>query len=397
MPNPFSSLRFGNVYGDADYGASGYPSPYQNFGGKRFMSSIYPNQTPPEPPPPRPTFGPPADAPSYGQGFGAEQPAQDEGGKYFDEIQRIRGMRGPAVSAYQAHLNAMPTEKSTEPSLGRKILGGVAAMGLGWNSPERGINAGQEVLDTPYKDAIRDWSNKAKGLGESAKLEQQDAETQYQALAQARALGLKYDEYRLKQLENNRTFGINTQREATRARVADLTAQRDAATNTRERNRIDAEIDRAKRQLDINRDVADTGRMNAKTGQINAETNKTRAQTYVASQQSLNNYRTARLDQLAKASQATPNELSKAMESALTLLAREPAFKDFIDTKTYPPVVKDPSTYMGSPQMSQYQAFNRRLREAIDSQINQGKLLLGDEGADGSDGADQFEIGNPEF
>src|SRR3990167_8396294 len=218
MPNPFASMRFPNVFGRGD-------APYEpNFFGptqKRFMSNVMPQ--------------PELEIPSY------QSEPMDEGGRYFDEMQRIRGQRGPALTAYQEHLNAMPTREQTNPSILRRIG---AALSGGAVGLQHGFGAGAEFasdfVESPYTSALSDWSAKAQPLGESANLEREEAESQLQALTSARALGLKYNEYELKRLQNERDYGLGQKRESTRARIADLTQGRDEAVNERVRKRIEA-------------------------------------------------------------------------------------------------------------------------------------------------------------
>lgn len=365
--NPFGSFR--NVFDRAEGAGSK----------KRFLSSMFPFRQQPQQPSTLPTFPRQVQLPQF-------EPMEDErseGESYFDEMEKIRTRRGPALSAYQQHLKDIPTRETAKPSIGRRIGAGLigAAAGL-----QGGVGAGLQtsmgLTEAPYTRAVEDWSNRAKGLGESARLEREEVEGQLKALSEARALGLDYDEYELKKLQTMSKIGLDERAQSTRERIADLTQQRDRATDERERTRIQGLIDYQQGQLRI--------------GGRRATSEERRAATGERAQKSLENYRIARLEQLAKSSGASPNELGKAMENALNLLARDPAFADFIDSDVYPPVVKDPRGWFSGPAQEQYRAFNRELRKQIEAQIREGKLLTGDEGEDSEDFED-FEIGVPEF
>jgi hypothetical protein len=353
MPlNPYASMRFSSVFDKTD--------PEDPLNRKRFFSGIFPlsNQQPPEPP-----------------------PEQDEGGKYFDEIERIRTNRGPALTAYQEHLDTMPTREETKPSKWRRLgasLSG-AAEGL-----QRGFGAGFEhargIVDAPYEKALGEWGNKQKSLGASAALEREEVQDQLKALSEARALGLKYDEYKLKRLESERDYDIADRTAATRERIADLTAQRDAATDARERRRIDAEITRAKEQLEINRFTATTGRQNANTQAANVESMiEDRTEGRVIDRERIA-ASVANSIRRADGSKPNPNEQYFALQNALDLLKTDPKYGRFVETdKAGKPSIK-PSD--GSPD---YQEFMRRLKITSERSLSQGSFLdtdFGDEEED---------------
>ena len=75
-------------------------------------------------------------------------------------------------------------------------LAGIAGGFAG--GPRGGIEAANEIIDSPYKTAMRDYQTKMKNLGESAKLEQDDQTSQLNAMAKAREYGLKFNEYQQK-------------------------------------------------------------------------------------------------------------------------------------------------------------------------------------------------------
>ena len=128
----------------------------------------------------------------------------DEAGSYYDELERIRNNRGPALTAYQKALGEQPTWEQHKPDWKRRLAGALisASSAAGGDDTGRAVALGQSVVRSPYDTARSEYANKMKNLGASAKLEQDEMEAQLQSLKEARALGLKYDEYRLKQLEN---------------------------------------------------------------------------------------------------------------------------------------------------------------------------------------------------
>jgi len=328
-----------------------------------------------------------------------DQGEPGEASSYFDEMERIRTNRGPALSKYQEHLNAMPTREGNQQGKWGKILGGIAAAGVGWNDPEGGTALGNEVLETPYKRATQDWSNKAKGLAESANLEREEKEGELKSLSEARAMGLKYDEYGLKRAETFAKMGIAERAQKSREEINRLTRLRDMATDSRSRTQIQAQIDRWKAQGENEEFTNENGRQNAITGRANAATNARRAKTAEDVAFSMDNYRKGRLEQFAKGKKATPEQLSTAMDSALKLMSNDPVFGKFVQTDEstggilrYSIADTGPGVLSGGIPQAQVESFQRRLRETIERQVEEGVLL-----PDPDEDDDNFEIGEPEF
>src|SRR3990167_7223888 len=125
MVNPFASMRMDSIFGGDQKNR------------KRFLSNILPFQQAETQTPPLESRNPldirsMSWTPSENKPEIIEPEEENEGSKYFSELERIRGNRGPALSAYQKHLDTLPTREATKPSKLRRFGGALvgAAAGL---------------------------------------------------------------------------------------------------------------------------------------------------------------------------------------------------------------------------------------------------------------------------
>jgi len=411
MINPFSASRLSRIFSN--------PAP-QTVPRKRFLTGISPMQTETQGIDPS-ALGGEWEKPE----MGAET---SEGSKFFDELMRLRGNRGPALTAYQEALKGIPQTGDYKPSKWRRAgaaaIGALSGFGGG---AEAGVGAANKFIRAPYDTAMEDYQNKMTGLGESAKLEQDETEAQLRALSSARAMGLKYDEYRLKQLESDRDYDIKNRT----ARVAEgnLGVARSRAQAYAEKmGRPDYDYkdledgsvmavnknDPSDRSIipakTVSAATMQTGRMQAETArrgqedtagyrQRQTDIQGFQAETQRANQLGQESYRRTRLEQLWKSLQATPSELSRAMSNALDILAQNPVFLQFIETDPrtkarYPKDFSGGNFWTSGPSRDEYDAFRKALRDEIKRQTDRGGIIS-DDSLDGTD--DDFEIGQPEF
>jgi hypothetical protein len=294
----------------------------------------------------------------------------NEGMSFFDEMRQIRQNKGPALTAYQEALKRQPTREDHKPSILRRIAGSIMGAGAGMQEgASSGFQTAQRVVDAPYGRAVERYNNEIGGLAESANLERQEMEDQIQALTQARALGLKYDEYKLKMLESERDYEIAQRNAAAREQVNQLTAQRDNTRDERERARLDAQIQYWNGQLQIGSTNARTGRMNAETNRENIWdlTNVHRPQSRALQLFAIESANTRN----AAGRRPTPTEQARAVENALGMMRSDPKWRGFIQdvgAGEYP-TATDIKEDDGSPH---YREFKMELKRRVEDAIRRG-------------------------
>jgi hypothetical protein len=332
--NPFPAMRARSIFNQPT-------TPEQNT--KRFLSGVNPA--------PKVDFSQPSPPPD----------PTDEGSRYFDAMRRM-SRAGPAVSAYQAALKEQPTAETTEPSMGRKLIGTLAGVAGGFaGGPKAGIDTAENIIDSPYKEAMRDYQARMKNLGESAKLEQDDQTSQLNAMAKAREFGLSYDKYKQQMSQDLFERGIKERTTSATETQAQAAARRAATGETEARDRarnIDSEITTRAGQLDI-------GRGNLRVGQQNAGTNATRAATEAAAQKDTAAYRTAREKRLGSQSKiVSPSQQAYAEDNALRELATDRNLGKY--------AIANPSgTYTAAPDdgTETYKLFKQRFKTLTQSSL----------------------------
>lgn len=295
---------------------------------------------------------------------GTESPEQGfDSSRYFDELQRIRQKRGPALSAYQKALGEMPTRETTKPSIGRRIAGAFAGGLTGMSQgPGAGMEAASNFVEAPYMRSLNEYNNRLKGLGESARLEQDETESELKALAEARALGLKYDEYELKKRATLHKMDMDE---------GDLDVKYGS-------------LDVSRGNLGVNQENAATNRTNAeslrgyRTGQLavagrNASTAERNAATNAANAGSLSGYRNRMAGAAERRNEIvgnrrqgqppSPREQNDAQNVALSQMMRDPKWAPYIkeqDDQMEPYIMAD------DDGTSTYTTFQRELRRRVE-------------------------------
>jgi hypothetical protein len=152
-------------------------------------------------------------------------PEQNEGGKFYDEIERIRNTTGQGVSAYRNALTQVPTQAEYAPNAMTRIAAGLSGLSAGMKDAGKGVAVAQAVNSSKYRQAMSEYSDRLGTLQEQANMERDDMKTRLEGLYKAKELGLKYDEYLAKRDE---TMNANAARTVT-ANAAMVGAQARAA------------------------------------------------------------------------------------------------------------------------------------------------------------------------
>lgn len=331
------------------------------------------------------TFGGPKRPSPYASLFsGDEEEEQEipqqrnEASRYYDEMEKIRSNAGPGLSAYRQALQEIPTQEQHKPNWMTRIAAGLSGFGAGMKNPGAGAEVAMGINRSGYENAIGEYNNKLVGLKGQADIEQEDMEAQLRAISQARALGLKYDEFEFKKLESGKkaeTDRMTAQASQERAK-AYADAQRKPGYDTfpqvdgsvlyqNKNDRTDSFVVKADTiagaQLKVSQRNADSQRMsagaavsNAATSSRNADTNKVRAQDYTRNVDSLIKSRGGEDSLLA------PNVQSAARELAIKELELDPRFSKFVRTDEYDDI-PDPSTF----KPEEYQFFTRALEAKV--------------------------------
>lgn len=286
---------------------------------------------------------------------------------YFEQLERIRNNKGPALTAYQHAIDNQPNPDSYAPSWGRRIgaITSAALTGYGSGDAEKGIRVGREINDSPFREAQGLYKTKLAGLQESAKLEDISTNKQMSNLEKAQAMGLKWDEFKETREDKAATRKI---------------AQQNADTTSKN---VDSEVQYR------NSEVEDK-KVNRGIGQQNADTSKKNAA-------SLDEYRKGMLA-IHKQTADARDKAGKYVTPAQKKIAYDLALREMMSDKNYSRFVKDGDSasapFVIEPDDSDlYKHFKvdleKRVKEIIDKP---GKATV-----DGEEDpfADEFEIGDP--
>lgn len=121
--------------------------------------------------------------------------------RYLQDMLDIQNNVGPATKAYREHVGNVPLRENFAPSKWRRLAAALGAGAIAYEDPRAGIVAAEEFKNRPYNQAVESYKLKGDVLGEQADIEQAESNAKLRALQQARALGLKYDEFELKRRE----------------------------------------------------------------------------------------------------------------------------------------------------------------------------------------------------
>lgn len=168
---------------------------------------------PQDPEPVRPRMNPPS---PYSQSeLFSDEPEEDDDMQFFRQFQEIQEKirSGPDRTAYTTALKEQPTMEQYAPSKMRRFGGVVAGIAGGLSGGvQGGVDTARNFVDAPYNAAMRDWKAKTAGLGEAAKLEQENLESQGKAIEFGATLGLNRKRFYSEDAARRSTMRLNDAR-----------------------------------------------------------------------------------------------------------------------------------------------------------------------------------------
>lgn len=124
-----------------------------------------------------------------------EDDQEEPGGDYFSEMMKLT-RPGPQMTAYQQALQNVPKPEDYEPTKMGRWAAALSGFGAGVRNPAEGYSTARSIIGEPYESAVKDYQVGLGAKGAGAQLERQTALDQLKSMSEARALGLRYDEYR---------------------------------------------------------------------------------------------------------------------------------------------------------------------------------------------------------
>ena len=99
----------------------------------------------------------------------------------------------PAEDKYKAFHDTMPQRGDYAPGALTRIGAALSGAAAGWKDPSSGYKTAQDIVNTPYKQAMEDYANKGAGLKEAADIEGKSQDDAVKRMQWSREQGLKYD------------------------------------------------------------------------------------------------------------------------------------------------------------------------------------------------------------
>lgn len=154
-----------------------------------------------------------------------------------EDNMEIPSYETPALDKFMSFINNVPQRADYQPSFGSKLkaslVGGLT--GLGTRSPEKGIELGQSMLDTPYKQALGDFQTQANMMGTAASYENKQGESKR-----------KYVKDLLQKANMSRKYLLEMQKAATahedKLKAIESMEKRHGVTEESKRQRHEAEM-----------------------------------------------------------------------------------------------------------------------------------------------------------
>jgi hypothetical protein len=286
-------------------------------------------------PPRRPSF-------DFDQGptqlgdLGPEAPQQNNASRFYDEMERIRNMDTPGISAYKGALQEMPTQEQYKPNWLNRIASGLSGFSAGMKDAGRGIETAMSLNRAPYEAAMEQYQSKLGGLKEQALMEEKDRQTRMKSMMDAAQLGIDYEDLQRKQNLDLANIGIGQTRAGAAVTAAEAAQQRAQAASrnqydytpvqggfmvTNKFDPSDSKVIPARTiqdaQLAVSQQNARSAATSAGAAVTNAAANTSRAATYAAHPPN-------------SASQfVAPGAQLSARDLALEQMADDPAFAKF--------------------------------------------------------------------
>lgn len=302
-----------------------------------------------------------------------QQQPQSQDDPYLTAMMGITRNR-PALSDYKKQLEDMPKEDDYQLGKMGKFGAALSGFAAGMHDPAKGYELGQAIHDSPYKSAMGEFNNKLAIRKSVADIEGQSIDDQIKAMTQARSMGLKYDEFKLKQLQEQREAEVARGNLDVNRGNLDVN-RRKAATGDKTAN---ATIENQRGMLAV------AGR-NAATGERNAGTNAQNANTNLANSKSLASYHEvmgtaattrANVSRDRQNKPQSPYQQAKAVDLALSLLQRDRRWGKYIK----PGDAGSPEPYLMAPDdgSPMYQEFRKQVRRHVENQLKSGTPFPGE-------------------
>lgn len=279
-------------------------------------------QAPPPPPAPTP------------------QPRSDDD-RYLEDMTNLQSNVGPGIQAYRKYLSEMPNREDFRPGVMTRIAAALSGLSAGYRDPGAGVQVASDINSSNYRNAMGDYANRGVGLKEQAGLEQDELDSKLRMLQNARAMGLKYDEFDLKRRQAESQMNNDT----TTANATMTRAQAYAKAQGRPRHQYRDQQDGS--VLEINEDTGQqrvipaqtiaagqlgVSRRNAATNERNAATSVRRTNIYDRSVTEAGRHNGA-MERRPTGGTPSPNAQQDAEDMALDELAQDPMFRDFVKTE----------------------------------------------------------------
>lgn len=295
-----------------------------------------------------------------------QEPAQapQQPGSYEDDIMNLMNTSGPALQAYRDYISRLPQREDYKPGVMTRIAAALSGFGAGLRSPEEGVRVASDINSSRFRNTMTDYANEGVGLKEQADIEQGELAQKIRALQAARALGLKYDEFHLKQLESQNRM----QNDTTTANAAMTRAQAYADRQSRPGYHYFPQADGSVLQ------VGDDGsRTEIPANTVEAENTRLRGRELGNSVRRTNIYDRSVSDRArhdramenrptAASRPPTPQVQQDATDNALREMMTDPIFSDYIelDKNGFPMPVEDDGS-------EDYQDFLQALDAKVDA------------------------------
>jgi len=149
-------------------------------------------------------------------------PEQNDSSRFYNEMERIRNMDTPGITAYKQALGEMPTPDQYKPNWLTRIASGLSGFSAGMKDAGAGIKTAMALNRAPYEQAMEEYTNRLGGLKEQSVLEQADRASRMSAIQKAAELGLKYEDFAAKRGEAEalqRSRDVTAGAAATRAKA----------------------------------------------------------------------------------------------------------------------------------------------------------------------------------
>lgn len=283
------------------------------------------------------------------------QPPKQRG--YEDDIMDMMKESNPGAEAYKDYLSRMPEREDYKPGVMTRIAAALSGGAAGMRDPGAGVKTAMDVNSSNYRSALSDYANEGVGLKEHAGMEQDDRDTRLRSLQNARAMGLKYDEFDLKRREAGNKNAIDLQNSESGRIRADAYAKAQGKPRHQYRDQQDGSI------LEINEDTGQqriipgknvaagqlgVSQRNAAVGEQNAGTNAARAGTAGLAQTETGRHNLVMEGRPTAGTYVPPGQQRDARTLALEEFSTIPEYAEFIEQDKNLPIGLKPEPTQGT-------------------------------------------------